>query len=266
MHALLYRLTVLILITTLFTRCQIDNLEDPIIVPVVEQEFVLDLWQPLSEVGGNQLVLHMYTIENEPCLNTEILSGQDRVGRTAKLFLYDILEPEVCDPGEAPATGTELLTELTPDLYRLEIDLQSVIINKGWLTVNEAAFQIEMDEENGIQWRNYELRRVPADALWGYITYRNEEEKIAAQQLMDQLTEESNPHALADGYYGHFTLRNVGAEVEPLDAPTGEQLSFLVRSQADRQAIENLVTDFRAAAESEVEVRIMDGQGHVWPE
>ena len=160
-----------------FSACKLENLNDPIIVPLVDKEFSLDLWQVLGVNSPSNLELKIYTIEEEDCLNTMILSNYNRTGRNISLTLYDILDPEVCDPGPAPAQGTQLVADATPDVYTLTIELQDVVSNTGTLTVTDEAYQVVMEEENGTTWLHTKLQRIPRNALWGYLAYTNAEEE-----------------------------------------------------------------------------------------
>lgn len=249
-----------------FPACKLENLNDPIIVPLVDKEFSLDLWQTLGTTTLSSLELKMYTIEDENCLNTEILSNYNRTGRNISLTLYDILDPEVCDPGPAPATGSQSVTDASPDVYTLTIELQDVVSNGGTLTVTEDAYQVIMEEENGITWLHTELRKIPADALWGYLVYNNAEEESRVASFVDDINNLGSELSLTNGYYGYFSVTNTGDIIELKDAPaTSELASIMVKYTGETTQIDQKVIDFLATPGNEaIELVLLDSNGNEW--
>lgn len=249
-----------------FSACKVESLGDPIIVPFVDQEFNLDLWQTLGGSTPSNLEIQMFTIEEEDCLNTQILSDYDRVGRELSLTLYDILDPEVCDPGPAPAMGVQLITDATPDVYGLKVELQDAVSNQGTLTVTEDAYLIEMEEENGINWLHYELHRIPENALWGYLTYTNAAEENRVTVFLEEINELSSELPLDEGYYGYFSITNSGNGLAVKDAPgTGQAHSFLVKYTGETNVIDQKVSDFLATTgNEEITLMLLDSEGNEW--
>jgi hypothetical protein len=249
-----------------FSSCKLENLNDPIIVPLVDKEFSLDLWQTLGTNTVSNLELKMYTIENENCLNTKILSNYNRTGRNISLTLYDILDPEVCDPGPAPATGSESVTDASPDIYTLTIELQDVVSNGGTLTVTEDAYQVIMEEENGITWLHTELRKIPADALWGYLVYTNAEEESRIANFVDEISNLGSGLPLTSGYYGYFSVTNTGDLTELKDAPaTNDLATIMVKYTGEAIQIDQKVSDFLETPGNEaIELVLLDSNGNEW--
>jgi len=246
--------------------CKLDNLNDPIIVPLVDKEFSLDLWQTLGTNTLSNLELRMYTIEDENCLNTEILSNYNRTGRNISLTIYDILDPEVCDPGPAPATGSQLVTDAGPDVYTLTIELQDVVSNAGTLTVTEDAYQVIMEQEDGIIWLHTELRRIPADALWGYLVYTNTEEESRVASFVDDISNLGSELPLTNGYYGYFSVTDTGNITELKDAPTTSELAtIMVKYVGETTQIDQKVIDFLETPGNEaIELVLLDSNGNEW--
>lgn len=249
-----------------FSACKLENLNDPIIVPLVDKEFSLDLWQTLGTNTLSNLELKMYTIEEENCLNTVILSNYNRTGRNISLTLYDILDPEVCDPGPAPAQGTQLVTDASPDVYTLTIELQDVVSNAGTLTVTDDAYQVVMEEENGITWLHTKLQRIPTNALWGYLVYTNAEEENRVSGFIEEINNLGSELNLANGYYGYFSVADTGAITELRDAPaTNELATILVEYSGEINQIDQKVSDFLETPGNEtIELVLLDGNGNEW--
>lgn len=259
------RLVVLLLLVMGVSSCKVESLDDPIIVPVVDQEFALELWQNLESSRMSPLEVRMYTLEDYECLNTVILSNYLRVGRNLELTLFDILDPEVCDPGLAPAVGLEELDNIDEDLYRLDIELQDVVSNLGWLTVTEDAYVIEMETENGISWLQNELRRIPENALWGFVTHTDLSSRQQAEALISDLFDLSSASDLEDGYYGYYLLSDNGTKVEVPSMSTQTQAeTFLFKYEGALTEIDQRVEDFLANAPEGVELHFWDGKGNQW--
>ena len=247
------------------SSCKVESLDDPIIVPVIDQEFAFEMWQNLDSGEEFPLEIRMYTLEDYECLNTAILSNFARTGRTLEFTLFDILDPEVCDPGLGPATGVQVLSDIEQDLYRLKIELQDIVSNEGWLTVNDDSYVISMDNENGISWHHYEMRRIPKDALWGYVTYTESTNQQAAENFVEELSNISNESNLFDGYYGHFSLSDTGTKLALHTATVGaEALSFVFSYEGNHGLIDQRVEAFLSEAEPGVKIQLWDGEGNEW--
>ncbi|MGH1437708.1 MAG: hypothetical protein ACRBG0_24945 [Lewinella sp.] len=249
-----------------FSGCKLENLNDPIIVPLVDKEFSLDLGQVLGVTTLSNLELEMYTIEEEDCLNTKILSNYNRTGRNISLTLYDILDPEVCDPGPAPATGSQLVTDASPDVYTLTIELQDVVSNAGTLTVTEDMYKVVMEEENGISWLHTELRKIPEDVLWGYLVYNNTEEENQISTLVSEINDLGSEPNLTNGYYGYFSVINSGDITELKDAPiTNNLMTILVKYTGETTEIDQKISEFLATPGNEaIELVLLDSEGNEW--
>lgn len=249
-----------------FSGCKLENLNDPIIVPLVDKEFSLDLWQILGGNTVSNLELQMYTIEDENCLNTKILSNYNRTGRNISLTLYDILDPEVCDPGPAPASGAQLVTDANPDVYTLTIELQDVVSNAGTLTVTEEGYEVVMQEENGITWLHTELKRIPRNAFWGYLVHNNAEEASRIAELVEALNSLGTALDLSKGYYGYFSISNIGDITEFKDAPTTNNLvTVMMNYTGESTQIDQLINDFLETPGNEaIQLVLLDSNGNEW--
>lgn len=249
-----------------FSGCKLESLNDPIIVPLVDKEFSLDLGQVLGVTTLSNLKLEMYTIEEEDCLDTKILSNYNRTGRNISLTLYDILDPEVCDPGPAPARGTQLVTDASPDVYTLTIELQDVVSNAGTLTVTEDMYQVVMEEENGISWLHTELRKIPEDVLWGYLVYNNTEEENQIATLVSEINDLGSDPNLTDGYYGYFSVANSGNITALKDAPTTNNLmTVFVKYTGETTEIDQKISEFLATPGNEaIQLVLLDSEGNEW--
>jgi hypothetical protein len=246
------------------SSCQLARPEDPIIIPLVDTEFQLDLWEDLSP-DGRQLVVHISTITDEPCLNTTVSTEQRQVDRRIELTIKDILEPETCDPGLSPARGKEVLAGASAGVYDLTIELQDVVTNAGNLTVASSYYAVVMESENGVTWLHKELRRVPLDAVWGYIHYESADQAAHADALLDQLQGQSQALPRTDGYYGYFILDNGGTQLTVTGMPaTGIVRPFLYRLSGEPAELTALIEDWRSQAPAGMSIAVFDSYGRSW--
>lgn len=247
------------------STCKLDNLDDPIIIPVLDEEFTLDLWENLGPDATAGLVVNIESTTEQPCLNTSVSSRYERSGATASLTLYDIVAPEVCDPGIAPALGMESLQDLAAGIYTLKVAIKDIVTNTGKLVVTPNYYEVQMDQEVGIKWLHEELRRIPATTVWGYLTYTTPAQRdYAAAWLSSTLSANSQPANLADGYYGYFEVSNSGSSLRVADMPTSGVIPFAFRFNGSTSAIDNWVTQFRTGATEPQRLSLWDAEGRVW--
>ncbi|MEL7220227.1 MAG: hypothetical protein AAGJ93_02845 [Bacteroidota bacterium] len=246
-----------------FTGCNIDSIDEPIIIPFVEQEFIFDLWENLSTTTGSALEIRMYTIEEGECLNTSILSSYTRDELELQLTLFEILYPENCDPGTAPAVGQEAINDIGFGLYDLKVDLQGLVTYKGQLNSTSLSYTVNMEEENSIQWSHDELLKVPNGALWGYLTYTEDEGLSKAEAFLTNLEEISDVSNANDGYYGHFELSEDGDILKINGMPEeGNQLPFIYRYQGEKMTIDQMVSELRENSPAGLELVLRDQKGN----
>ncbi|MEM1216813.1 MAG: hypothetical protein AAGJ82_14050 [Bacteroidota bacterium] len=244
--------------------CAVED-DPPINIPFVEQEFVLNLWEDLTDDPNNVLEIKLLTVANEPCLNTTILTEFSRSNQDLKVTLFDILDPENCVVGEAPAQGSQALGGVTETgVYQLEIELKDLVTNTGQLTVQPDYYEVEMSESSGISWTHQRLYRIPKNALWGFITYTNGEQQSLAANWLNELADFTSFLEVEPGYYGYFN-RTDATELTITGAPElVDQVTFLVEFDGQMATLESAVADLQAQATEGLEFRIFDDKGNVW--
>jgi len=246
------------------SACKIESLNDPIIISLVDKEFSLELWENLQSTA-NPLEFHFQTIADENCLNTSIESSYTKENLQLNLTIFNILAPETCETGMAPAMGAEAIDGVVENgFYSLEIELQGVVNNIGTLQVSDDFYKVDMDQEIGINWAHDKLLRVPQFALWGYITYQGSEQLSIANNFVASLDGISSAFEGEDGYYGHFTLENTNlVAVQKAPADLNAKI-FILSYSGHINAIDPYVDDFTNTAPEGMELHIFDGRGNEW--
>lgn len=256
-----------ILLIGFIQGCQLASVGDPIVVSDIEEEFYLDLKERLGP-DQRSLILEVRTIEPKPCKNYLIRHRVERSGSFLSVSLNDIVEPEDCAPGEAPAQSDVLLGVLNPDYYQLSVDLKQAVINQGQLRVRTGSYHVEMDTEDGIVWLHNELIRIPEQTLWGYLSHSG---SAAAEQATTTFLEELRaivaPKTLNTGYYGHFTIsgdtRQLTIHDLPEEAAKNLRETFVFQYQDQIDAVRALAKRYRKEYDEVIQLQIFTDRGEV---
>ncbi|NUN99701.1 MAG: hypothetical protein HUU01_03690, partial [Saprospiraceae bacterium] len=224
-------------LTTLLGACKLDSLGDPIIVPDVDREFYIDLWENLYP-ESRELVFQMETIQAQDCENATISYNLNRTGNTVKLSLNAISTPQDCQPGPAQIFASAPAGRLNGGLYTMKLDLKNTVFNEGQLTVTGDAYHLDMNTEHGFTIRHKSLFRIPEQTYWGYVVYETPEQETAVTDFIQDLQDISIQHDFLAGYYGHFTVesdKRVSIHTENLDGV--DHQSFLFKYDGSGAAI-----------------------------
>jgi hypothetical protein len=247
----------------LVTSCGLDDLNDPILVTNVEDEFYIEMWEDLSP-SNRTLSLRVRTIQDDTCLNTTINTTLLKLGNELILEVNGINEPEDCLEGMAPAKGEEVVGTLSAGLYKMEINLQNTVFNAGQLETNQNRYFLNMETENGINIPSSVLLRVPDNSFWGYIDYGPNE--LDALAFIESLEEVATRPNLSIGYYGYYTVKNDPNDwIEITNRPNSNRLvSFLlVYEEENESTIKNMIADFRSN-NSSLGLSVKNYQGLEW--
>ena len=240
--------------------CGVSSLDDPIVIADLENEFVIDLWETLSP-GQRNLTFRIRSVATESCSNYSIDSPHYINGNKINISIKDIVAPTACEPGIAPAGTVVDLGQVAPGIYGLRVDLKSTVVNEGQLLVNDNSYSAQLFTENGIQFDHARLLRVPDQALWGYIDYSASNDSAVAQEFIAEIKTIATDFPLTEGYYGHFAIE--GGALSVNGQPEGESvLPLLLEKNADDREFEALVEEFRDLHEAELEIVLLDADGH----
>lgn len=246
--------------------CQLEELSDTIIVPEIEDEFYVDLWEDLSP-QGRRLELRIRTIQDQDCRNYTIDYQLTRDFNRLRVSLERILEPEACEDGRAPATAEVDLGPLSSGFFDLDIALRNTFTNEGQLTVNSERYQLTMNNPAGIILVHDELRRIPNQAVWGYAHYPDPADLVLAQQFLTDLSEVTGFLPLQDGFYGYFNYKNSSNPALTLreQPPQSATLTFShTLPSSNRQALQQLLADYRAQYGDRLELKVFTWEGEEW--
>ena len=239
--------------------CKLDSIQDPIIVTNIEKEFYINLWEELYP-DTRQLRIDLQSIKNQDCLNYDISYDWENTDKQLSLTINNIETPGDCVPGTGPARAQVTAGPLEGQPYKLTISLAQSVTNQGQLVVNEEAYTLQMESEEGIIIPEKVLRRVPDNTVWGFVAAQDAADLDVAMTILDQLRSFGETANLIEGKYGYFSILDNKLLVS--GAPeTGQVNSFIIHYEGDEKAIKQLVDDFRASHTGSVSLQVKTAQG-----
>lgn len=255
---------VLLFVAILISNCKPNEL-DPSVIINVEDDFYINMFEDISN-GENKFHITIQSIQEQNCLNSNIDYDLefDGVRNLIIISINDIIPPETCIEGNAPAFVSIPIEDVEKRDYTVEINLKDVIINHGDLIVSDMDYYLGMSTENGFEVVHKRLIKIPKKTIWGYVGYEEEAEKIEAENFIKDLddlsTDISEVEGYDIGYFGYFTMledRSIEIEDE-VDEKFHE--SFIFSYDADYQDIINLIANY-CNQPSELKIYLFNGEG-----
>lgn len=260
----LIRIFACLSLAALFNACKLDSLSDPIVVPDVEREFYIDLWENLYP-ESKELVFQIETVQAQDCENATISYNLNRIGNTVKLSLNAISDPEDCQPGPAQIYANAPTGRLNGGLYTLKLDLKNTIFNEGQLTVSGDAYQLNMNTDYGFIFKHKTLLRVPEQTYWGYLEYPSAAEESVAEGFVEDLRASSIEFNFLTGYYGHFSIEADSRVRFPNEDLNGVLYKpFIFKYTETGSAIRQKINAFRTAHGSSFTLKVFNARGESW--
>ena len=233
----------LLFVSLLFVSCRNEDPKETNFVFDIEDEFHLGLIESLSPEKDRQLNIGISSIREFNCKNFTINSTVEVLdGNRFRISVADLLTPEECIPGNAPAVGNIALGKLAPGAYQINVFLANEIDNKGTLIVQPDYYDILIEEENGILLPYSRLNRVPEQMVWGYVGFGSNGVEIADNLIGDMMELVEVDHSLALGNYGHFRIEeNQNIILPNEDIPYSFYQTFLFRLKVPMEELRNQV-------------------------
>lgn len=254
-----------LLIFIIIAGCELASPKDPIIVPKVEDEFYIDLWERLDGTSGRNLIVKIESIKNEDCLNYRMDYFFSRTGNRLKISLNNIIKPTDCVPGEAPVKADVDAGSLPSGTYNFDIDFKSLVENKGLLSVNSESYLLDMKSEDGIVLLREELLRVPDNTIWGYVTFQQGQDEAAANDFLTDVQALGKAPTYRSGYYGHFTISPLDGKVFVDQQPTTSNIkTFLLEYTDNDTVLKNLLDEYRQSYNNRLTIRLINSKGKVF--
>ncbi len=244
------------------TGCELASSKDPIIVPDVEDELYVDMWEQLNSPTGRSLVVKIESIEEKNCLNYRLDYFFSRNGNRLKVSLNNIIEPNDCVPGNAPVKAEVSAGSLPSGNYGFDIDFKGLVVNNGTLSVTSESYVLDMKSEHGIVLLRDELLRVPDDVIWGYAAYQQSADEAIAVDFINEVKAISKL-AIGNraGYYGHFTISPLDGKVFVHEQPSSNVKTFFYQYTDNETTLKNLVADYRQTYGNQLTIKVFNAKG-----
>lgn len=250
----------------LFSTCK-KNKEENLIVNI-EDDFYIDLFEDISN-GEKRFQMDVATIHDQACLNFNIdysLDFDEQIN-TIDLTLNNLVEPEHCIEGEAPAEVVIPFGTINPGTYSFNISLKDAVVNNGRLLVFADRFQLEMDSDDGIEIVNEQLYRIPGKTIWGYVGYSSTEDMDDAERFINDLEGLSsvfdieNNNLYKSGYYGYFRISDEKDLVLSGEINQNYYLPFIFQHDSENLAEINSVLDNACFNNQALDIHIYTDNG-----
>ncbi len=244
--------------------CSADEPDDPIIVPEVEKEFVVEMRERPGPTPRN-LQLHLRTVKNQDCEDLGIQYEWSVALASLRLDILGIRRPANCTPGQAPAQETVTAGALPEGLYDINIKLRNAIANTGTLQLTEEVYYLNMRAEEGLIIPIKQLRRIPEHIIWGYVGFSAPSMATTATGFINELAAISTAHGLNAGHYGHFQISSGSGSPVITGAPIDLNLrTFVYRFTGNTDDLRNLVQAYRNTYGNLLPIRLQSINGQVF--
>jgi hypothetical protein len=243
-----------------FTSCELAKVEDPIIVPDVDDEFYID-WRENLSPTQRTLQLVIRTIKAEQCPDASISYNFSRLNLGYRISLNDIVASDECDEPNQPASAEIPMGYVGRGTYQIEIDLKNSVSNEGTLQAYTDSYSLDMRSEYGIQILEKVLHKVPEHAVWGYFNFDKIEDEEVVEALLNELSEMGVAQTFDEGYYGHFRIGSTG-QIALADQPISSRLkTFIFSIPGQEDALNAFVEKVRDQYGENIELVMYDDTG-----
>ena len=183
---------------------------EPIIVSNIDTEFSIRMHENLSPNGAT-LYFEIKSIEEINCLNGIIDYSVLNQKGNLDLLIKKVIDPADCSPGMGFYHSDAYIGKLETDkIYNLTISLQNIVDNKGFLTVDDEKYSINLNTLYGLKIENAVMYKIPPSLVWGYIAIQNLNEKEVADTFLAELSSAGTEITLKQGDYGSFQVLSSG--------------------------------------------------------
>jgi len=258
-----YRMMMMLMVAALLQGCSLDELEAPLIVSEIPQEFSVTL-RELPGPEPRNLQLWLQTIDLQDCEEVGIRYDFWPTPGRFRLDISGLAKPAQCLPANKPALEKIDMGVLANGDYQIGINLRNTITNQGRLTRSNASYTLLMETEQGISVPYRQLLRIPSQTIWGYVAYTSPMMVSVASAFISELSGLAPNAALSPGNYGYFWIPSGNGQADIRESPDDmAQRTFVQRFAGNMDDLQALVQAYRTAHGNMLEIKVFAISGEV---
>lgn len=215
------------------------------------------------ESGERTLSFKFLTQKDYPCINYRIKSNYQTEGESLVVSLSEVEGADVCLEAIAPAASFLDIGELATGDYPIIIKVGESLVNTGTLSVSPEAFELTMNEEQGLMVETPRLLRVPQGVIWGNV-FASETGVAAsvAEQLLSRLQSMGATSTMLEaGNYGYFSVDASGQMTNALGTSDQTESVFLLDYQGESSDLSSLVEEIASLYAGQVSFSLRTSAG-----
>lgn len=171
-------------------------------------------------VDSTKRVLNLFCATEQifECSNYGIQTTYSLTNDKITIHFIKIITPDICLTSLGPASTVINLSGLSNRTYELELNFGSAKIS-GQLAITEGSFIATLPIQTKVQFLNPDLKRIPANTIYGTIHYHSASTSSIAQQFIDSLQlYGATPALYHPGDYIQFQIEANGQIKQTQDA------------------------------------------------
>lgn len=233
--------------------CQAGK-DDEIVIVTTAPEFQVDLFEQRDSIDGAAMFgLLIKSIRSFPCANFKIEGDVQISGNQVRVYLNDVLEPDSCQGAAGTAQRFLAIGNLAPGSYSFSLFLKDALESSGTLTIGASSSALSIDQQQGIDFQQIVLNKIPEGLLWGYATTPDPDAAARIDAFLADLKNISSEPALSPGYYSYFTLAGTGlVALRPGFAAPGPAQVFVRQLNAAPQGLSQLLQQYRPQSSGQI--------------
>lgn len=243
--------------------CYRPQEDEPDIIVTLEPEFTVDLFEERNPVDGTPLFgLWVESMAQFDCGNYQVQAITDVGASTISIQLVDIRKPDICAGDPGPARGFLPIGPLANGTYTFTLALNTAIQNEGILSVQNGHYELNLQEQRGIDFQNRVLETLPDGYVWGFVNMPSEQDQPLADQFIQNLKQITEAPILTPGFYSYFTISGTGQYFFHRSiAPSEQHRPFLRRLNGAPDDLRVLLQGYRNDSVRPLNIRCLSTVG-----
>lgn len=215
------------------------------------------------EPGQQTLTFKFLTSQDYPCINYRIAHQVYKAAQSIHIELTGIEKADVCLDAIGPATAFVDVGSLAEGDYALTVAIGESILNQGTLSVTPEAYELSIENSEGLILENTELLRIPDHLLWVTLRYPpGQAVKNAQSELLTALASiGASEKKLSEGNYFYFEVGSSGKIRPQTSNPGMTEDAFLMEFSGDSKQLKQVLQQMNQTFGEVVSIRMYNARG-----